>query len=367
MTFHYCKEGDSVLSIAREYGVSPVRLIEENGLSDPDRLAVGQCIVIYKSSRSYTVRGGDTFDGICKRFALDPHALLKFNPGIGEKRLLYPGQSLALGRVEAPFGSLSVCGRVSKNISASKLRVFASALTYLSIIDSDINPRSGCRSQKERELIDFSMQNRITPILCIRLMGDPKRLAEGIVKLGYQGVEIVDGSVRAEVDAYVREFKKSGLVVLLPYSEIGNGDGCDWTAIPFGDHRLSATERYASLPLDSEHSYRMMVELPYCGIEISCVTGKCIRTLPLSDCERLAYRRNTAIAVRENGKSYFPFHVTVQGRHEHREILFDDLGEIKKGLTILGESGICGISVYPEWCPRGLPTLLHRCFDVIKS
>ena len=367
MIFHYCTEGDSVLSIAREYGVSPVRLIEENGLADPDRLAVGQCLAIYRSSRAYTVRGGDTFDGIVRRFAMNARDLLKFNPGIGDKRLLYPGQSLALGRVETSYGPLTVNGCISKHISLSKLRCFSSALTYLTITDSDLIDRSGFGSQKERELIDFSAQNGILPLVLVHPFGDPETLATMIARSGYRGAQLHEAGDREVGELYARALKKAGLIALVPYSNERTDDACDWLTVPFGDHRVSTVERFHALPLDSEQAYRIMAELPYCGVEISSSDGRCIKTLPLADCTHLAYRRNSPIKKRDDGKVGFSFTATVFGSHEHREVIFDDLATLKNGLAVLGESGICGMTIYPEWCPRGLPTLLHRTFDVIKT
>ena len=366
MIFHYCKEGDSVLSVAREYGVSPVRLIEENALGDPDRLAVGQCLAIYKSSRSYTVRGGDTFEGIRRRFGIGERELLKFNPGIGDKRLLYPGQTLSLGRAESSFGPLTACGFTSKNISVSKLRHFSSALTYLVIIDSDLSYRSGCGSQKERELIDFSVQNGILPLLSVQPFGDPKRLADGLLKTGYRGVYFHDSTGHVKLTPYAEAVKEAGHIVLLPDSENLEKASCDWILVPFGDHRRSASERFSAFDENAENAYRTMLELPYSAIEIRTDDGHCIKAMPLADCTRLAYRKNAPIEAEPNGKSRFDFTVTVSGKHERRRILFDDIAEIKKGLSLLGEFGISGISYYPEWCPHSLPTLLHHCFDVIK-
>lgn len=367
MIFHYVSAGESVLSIAREHGVSPVRLIEENALADPDRLAVGQCLAIYRSSRSYTVRGGDTFEGILRRFGTNAHELLKFNPGIGEKRLLYPGQALSLGRVETSYGPLTVNGYVNSSVSMTKLRTFSSALTYLTIINSSFSDRSGFRSQKERDLVDFSAQNGILPLLLLRPFGDPDALAESIAKAGYRGAELHGSDSEKGYEPYSDALKRAGLISVLPYSEGANGGGCSWLSVRFGDHRVPIENRFSELSRDTENTYRMMPELPYSAVEISASDGRCLRTMPLSDCARLAYRRNAPISERGDGKMSFHYSVTVSGRHERREVCFDDLATIKKGLAVLGESGICGVSVYPEWCPEGLPTLVHRMFDVIKS
>ena len=367
MTFHYVREGENVLTIAREHGVSPVRLIEENGLADPDRLAIGQCLAIYRSSRSYTVRGGDTFDGILRRFSIGARELLKFNPGIGEKRLLYPGQSLSLGRAETPYGTMTVNGWVRRGIPLSKLRSFASALSYLTIIDSNCSDRSGFDEQKERDLIDFSFQNGILPLLLVRPFGDPSAFAKSLGRSGYRGAVLRDTGDADLINRYAEALKSASLVCILPHSTKVADASCDWLAVGFADHREPIQKRFSELICDDKSTYRMMLELPYLGVESSPSDGACLRTLPLSDCARIAYRRNAPIKIRTDGKMCFSYDVTVSGVHKEREICFEDLASIQKGLAMLGESGVSGISVHPEASPSGLPTLLHRLFDVIKA
>ena len=68
MQIYTVKSGDSIYSIAREFGTTPARIIADNELTDPGRLAVGQSLVILEPTRTYTVRGGDTLMGIADLF-----------------------------------------------------------------------------------------------------------------------------------------------------------------------------------------------------------------------------------------------------------------------------------------------------------
>lgn len=43
---HVVRAGESISSIGRQYGVSPQALIQANGLSNPNRLSVGQVLII---------------------------------------------------------------------------------------------------------------------------------------------------------------------------------------------------------------------------------------------------------------------------------------------------------------------------------
>lgn len=61
MIIHVVSAGDTIYSIAAEYGQSPEKIISENGLTSPNRLVVGQTIVITQENeqklRSIAVNG----------------------------------------------------------------------------------------------------------------------------------------------------------------------------------------------------------------------------------------------------------------------------------------------------------------------
>ena len=80
MHIHTVKEGETVFHIARKYGVSPAKIIENNGLINPDRISVGQKLLILTPTRTYTVRGGDTLKKISRRFGVKERCILRANP-----------------------------------------------------------------------------------------------------------------------------------------------------------------------------------------------------------------------------------------------------------------------------------------------
>lgn len=96
MTIHTVKRGETLHEIARLYGVTPAKIIENNGLSAPDRLSVGQKLLILTPTRTYTVRGGDTLERICRRFNVSTGALKRTNPYLSEKKMTYPEQVIAI-------------------------------------------------------------------------------------------------------------------------------------------------------------------------------------------------------------------------------------------------------------------------------
>lgn len=87
--------GDTLSAIASRYGTSISALASLNGISNPNRIYPGQVLKLSggSSTRSYTVRSGDTLSGIASRLGTSWTAL-KAKNGISNANMIYPGQTL---------------------------------------------------------------------------------------------------------------------------------------------------------------------------------------------------------------------------------------------------------------------------------
>lgn len=59
MVLHIVEPGQTLYSIARQYGVSPERLRTNNGIGPTAQLAVGQCIAVLFPLVTHVVRAGE--------------------------------------------------------------------------------------------------------------------------------------------------------------------------------------------------------------------------------------------------------------------------------------------------------------------
>ena len=96
MIIHTVQPGDTIFKIARQYSTSPMKIIENNELLNPDKLAVGQKLLILMPTRTYTVRGSDTLYRIAERFGVKYTSLLSANPYLSGTDRIYPGQILTI-------------------------------------------------------------------------------------------------------------------------------------------------------------------------------------------------------------------------------------------------------------------------------
>lgn len=169
MSIHTVQQGDSVYSIARQYGVPASRIITDNMLMNPGQLVVGQDIVILYPTQVHTVRGGDTLSGIAALYGVSLLSLYQNNPQLGGTPNIFPGQVLNIAYETPPLGPIRTNGYAYTNIDRSVLRRTLPYLTYLSIFnygireDGTLLPPPG----DDRELIAIAGEYGTVPLLVL--------------------------------------------------------------------------------------------------------------------------------------------------------------------------------------------------------
>ncbi len=99
------RRGDTLGGIAARHGTSVDALLRANpGIRNRDLIFPGQPLAIPDAAGAsrYTVRAGDTLGGIAASRGTTVDALLQANPGIRNRNLIHPGQSLAMPGAAAP-------------------------------------------------------------------------------------------------------------------------------------------------------------------------------------------------------------------------------------------------------------------------
>jgi len=214
MNIYTVKPGDSIYSIAREYGVPPQRIIADNELMTPGRLTVGQSLVILYPTETYTIRGGDTLGGIAERFGVSLTELWQNNPSLGGGTNIYPGQTLNISYDTPPLGEIAVNGYAYPFIDRDVLSKTLPYLTYLSIFSYGIRPDGTLipPTGGDDELIETAREYGTVPLMMLtsltdegvfssalatRVISDPELstiLAENAVRTmvekGYGGIDV---------------------------------------------------------------------------------------------------------------------------------------------------------------------------------
>ena len=119
---HAVTAGDTLWLIARRYGASVATIVEANGLDDPNKIYIGQSLLLAGDSppnpaaappapsvgapagSTHTVRPGETLFGIARRYGVKSDALA-LNNQVSDPDLIRVGQQLAIPSSSDTTGS----------------------------------------------------------------------------------------------------------------------------------------------------------------------------------------------------------------------------------------------------------------------
>lgn len=173
MTVHIVKQGDTVTSIAAQYGVDADRIIIENELPNPEGLVVGQSIGIRVPETTHTVVAGNTIDSIAQQYNITRTQLMQRNPQIAAQQTLTPGQVLVITYAnEEVIGSMIINGYAYPFIDKNVLRKTLPFLTYLAIFTYGFDAQGNLIAPDDTELLAIAKEFGVGPIMVLAPMNE---------------------------------------------------------------------------------------------------------------------------------------------------------------------------------------------------
>ena len=166
MVIYVVKQGDTLYSIGREFGVTVAELERFNGFRDPNRLVVGQDVLIPVEGSIHTVESGESLYSIASQYGITLDALIKANPDIAPPYTIYPGQVINVP-ADTDKRTISVNGYAYPNISRSVLQETLPFLTYLAIFSYSVASDGSLNSINDDELIRLAKQGGTAPIMVV--------------------------------------------------------------------------------------------------------------------------------------------------------------------------------------------------------
>ncbi len=167
LIIHVVRPGESVYSISRLYDVSPSSIIEDNELAQPDRLVIGQTLVIMEGTRRHAVVRGESIFSIARQYGVSMGALVEANPGLSLTEPIYPGQILVIPPRTRKLGTIEVNGYAFTNINMEVLRKTLPHLTYLSIFSYEVREDGSLSTVNDQPLINAARQANVAPLMVI--------------------------------------------------------------------------------------------------------------------------------------------------------------------------------------------------------
>ena len=165
MDIHVVQPGETVYSVAQDYGVPMARLLDDNQLPNPTRLVVGQTLVIQYPLRTYTVRSGDTLLSIAQTNGLTVRQLLRNNPVLRGESTLLTGQELVLSYRQEKEGTLSVNGYAYPYVDRGLLQRTLPYLTNLTPFTYGFTPQGALVPLDDGPMLAAARPMGVAPLL----------------------------------------------------------------------------------------------------------------------------------------------------------------------------------------------------------
>lgn len=166
MQIHVVQHGDTIDSIAAEYGIQATRLILDNGIINPEELVIGQAIVIAYPVKTYIVQEGDTLLSIANAHGIPVIQLIRNNIFLTDREFIYPGETLVIS-YNNDKGRISTNGYANPYMSRDTLRKTLPYLTYLSVFGYRTTEEAEIIGIDDAEIIQIAKDAGVAPIMLL--------------------------------------------------------------------------------------------------------------------------------------------------------------------------------------------------------
>lgn len=167
MQLYTVAKGDTLSAIARRFHTAQGRIESDNAILEPDRLVVGQCLIIRPPEYTYTVQQGDSLWDIAQKNQVSLWALMRENPDVLSREYLYPKETLYL-----PFRKraqkIMVNGYAYPYIDLQILRMQLPYLTWLSVFSYDVLPDGTLQMPNDDAVVSLARRYQVAPVMVIR-------------------------------------------------------------------------------------------------------------------------------------------------------------------------------------------------------
>lgn len=166
MVIYTVTPGDSIYKISRRYGLPVDSIVNTNQLPNPNRLAVGQAIVVPTDPSYYSVLRGDTMYSIARNFGIPLSELIAANLNIDPNRIQI-GQVIVIPLSNEDRRAIHVNGYVYPTVSVEVLNQTLPFLSFLSIFSYQANPNGSLLMIDDSVPIQSSRTTGTGPLLVI--------------------------------------------------------------------------------------------------------------------------------------------------------------------------------------------------------
>ncbi len=167
MEIYTVKNGDTLSSIALQYGITPEDIINTNLLTNLDNLVVGQDILILIPETTHITAFGETLASIAAGYNTTVDAILRNNPTVTSENLT-AGTALTITyKGVNPTKSIIINGYTYPEIQREKLIKILPYLTFLTVFTYGFTNNGDLVYPNDEELIQLALDFGVAPAMHI--------------------------------------------------------------------------------------------------------------------------------------------------------------------------------------------------------
>ncbi|WP_417899849.1 LysM peptidoglycan-binding domain-containing protein [Bacillus haimaensis] len=162
-TTHIVRSGETLWLISQQYGVSINSIVQANQLTNPNVLSPGMKLVI--PPRIHVVQPGETLWFIANRYGVTIQAIIREN-NIQDPNLIYPGLQLRIP-LRKPTIDVNAYSYQADASGAQTIRELGDLLTYHSPFAYLINENGDLQPVKDDLMITAAKEKNVVPMMSI--------------------------------------------------------------------------------------------------------------------------------------------------------------------------------------------------------
>lgn len=424
MKIHVVQKGETLFSIAQQYGVSARLLQKLNQAPTDGALVPGQTLVVLLPERTHVVRRGDTVWSIAREHGISTRELYQNNIFLQGQGALIPGEELILSLQDVHReGSLGVNGYAYPFINGDLLRQVLPYMTYATPFTYGIGADGGLVALRDEGILAAAGQYSVLPWMHLSTMTEEGRFSsaraeallgsvprqetllgqikEILKEKGYGGLDVDFEYIRPElgaayaafVDRLRRELNSLGcsvLVALAPKTFAGQRgllyEAHDYAALgraangvllmtyewgytagpPMAVAPLDKVRQVVDYALTEIPAEKLFLGVPVYGYDWPLPFREGVtRGGSVSPQEALALARRHGAEIRYDETAQAPwFRYTAAAGREH-EVWFEDARSSYAKFRLAAEKGLQGVGLWNLMRPAPQTYLaLHGGFEI---
>ncbi|MBQ7960731.1 MAG: LysM peptidoglycan-binding domain-containing protein [Clostridia bacterium] len=205
MIIHTVKAGETVSSIAQQYGVPQFVVTALNNLESVPSLVVGQALLILVPLQFHTVDEDETVFSIAQQYGISVNRLYRNNPILRGQPILYPGQTLVIAFETDRTRRIDVNGYAYPYVDRNLLRSTLPYINYFTPFTYGITESGELVDLDDEELIAIAKEYGVIPLMHLSTLTEEGGFSNQLASLVLNNTEIQNNLVSEVIENMERK------------------------------------------------------------------------------------------------------------------------------------------------------------------